>query len=129
MKSNAMLNASHFYKYRLLSMPYANAHVVFGVNDFSSVVEVTLVSYKTPILKLTVPMGSVDGTLAVLYPVDCSSTTARHVHSFTKELTGSSLYYTCKDSGSGSEFELFDACYSLAEMFEKYGPAAKRYNY
>ena len=128
MKSNTMMNASKFYEYRLLSMPYANAHVVFGVNDFSSVVEVTLVSYKTPILKLSVPMGSVDGTLEVLYPVDCSRTTARHVSSFTKELTGSSLYYTCKDSGSGSEFELFDVSYSLVEMFEKYSRTAKCYN-
>lgn len=127
MENNTMMNASKFYSYRLLSMPYAQAHVVFGVNDFSSVVEVTLVSYETPILKLSVPMGSTDGTLEVLYPVDCSRTTARHVYNFTKELIGSSLYYTCKDSGSGSEFELFDVQFALVEMFERYSRNGKRY--
>ena len=125
--TNAMMTASKFYSYRLNSMPYANAHVVFGVNDFNSVVEVQLVSYDTPILKLTVLMGSIDGTLEVLYPVDCSRTTARHVYNFTKELTGSSLYYTCKDCGSGSELEMLDVSYALVEMFEKYVYSGKRY--
>lgn len=125
--SNTMMNASKFYAYRLQTMPYANAHVVFGVNDFSSVVDVTLVSYKTPILKLSVPVGSVDGTLEVLHTVNCSSTTARHVYSFTKELFGSSLYYTCKDSGSGSKFEMSDVALSLVEMFHRYVVSGKRY--
>lgn len=127
MKNNTMVSASKYYSYRLLSMPCANAHVVFGVNEFSSVTEVTLVSYKTSALRLTVPAGSVDGTLEVLYPVNCSRTTARHVYSFTKELTGSSLYYTCKDSGAGSDFELFDVAFNLVEMFERYSMNGRRY--
>ena len=84
--------------YRLRSMPYAQCHVEF-YTDGIFLKEVRLVSYTTTIL--SVKYNGSDAEVEVVYPVDCSCTTARHVNRFTMELFGTSKYFALKKLSVG----------------------------
>lgn len=95
--------------YRLRSMPYAQCHVEF-YTDGIFIKEVRLVSYTTTILSVKY-QGSY-AIVEVVYPVDCSRTTARHVNRFTMELFGTNKYFDLKKLCVGSTmlFEGGAAC-------------------
>lgn len=87
--------------YCLRSMPYAQCHVNIertsldgGVVD-GSLSAITLVSYRTPIIRLTFDRYA-NVELEVLYRVDCSATTSRHVNRFTTEFLGKNWYHDLK---------------------------------
>ncbi len=85
-------------KYRLRSMPAAQAHVEFVYNDCGSLVGIRLYSYGTCILNTvrTKNGGIYRWVTFVLFNPAYSRTTARHVNRFTKELFGRNYYFECK---------------------------------
>lgn len=92
--------------YRLRSMPSAQCHVEF-YSDGGCLKEVRLVSYTTTIL--SVKYNGTDADVEVVYPVDCSNTTARHVNRFTQELLGINEYHALKKLGVGCTMR-FEGC-------------------
>lgn len=87
--------------YSLRSMPYAQCHVNIERTSFDggvvdgSLSAITLVSYRTPIIRLTFDRYA-NVELEVLYRVDCSKTTACHVNRFTTEFLGKNWYHDLK---------------------------------
>lgn len=114
------------YSYKMLSMPGANCHVEFTTNNFNSLTAITLVSYHTPILKLELGFDASDGVLAILYPVNCSVSTARHVNRFTTELFGVNRYHELKSLGKGATVICPDCVMDAVNMFEHYVNVGKR---
>ena len=108
------------YSYRMLSMPHANAHVEFVVDNFSCLTNIRLYSYSTMILDLELNRDSYGGVLTVCYRVDCSATTARHVNRFTIELFGENKYHELKKLSMGSKIECKDTLFRAVEMNERY---------
>lgn len=107
--------------YRLRSMPSAQCHVEF-FSDGGYLKEVRLVSYTTTIL--SVKYHGSDADVEVVYPVDCSHTTARHVNRFTQELLGTNEYHALKKLGEGCimRFEGIGVCISnLHNEYLNYG--------
>ena len=98
--------------YHLISMPSAQCHVVFATTDSGAPDSIYLFSYTTPILRVA-RMGDDAWELSVLYPVNCSKTTARHVNRFTSELFGRSLYHELK---SYPHFEPFSELLSDSDV-------------
>lgn len=92
--------------YCLRSMPHAQCHVAF-ISDGGCLKEVRLVSYSTTIL--SVKYNGTDADVEVMYPVDCSRTTARHVNRFTTELLGTNEYHALKKLGEGCTMR-FEGC-------------------
>lgn len=92
--------------YCLRSMPHAQCHVAF-ITDGGCLKEVRLVSYSTTIL--SVKYNGTDADVEVMYPVDCSRTTARHVNRFTTELLGTNEYHALKKLGEGRTMR-FEGC-------------------
>lgn len=108
------------YSYHMLSMPSANAHVEFVVDNFSCLTNIRLYSYSTMILDLELNRDTYDGTLTICYNVDCSATTARHVNCFTTELFGENKYHELKKLSRGSKIECKDILLRAVEMNERY---------
>ena len=110
------------YNYHMISMPSANCHVEFIVDDFSCLKNIRLWSYKTLILDVAVGLPT-DGyacNVMVCYPVDCSHTTARHVNRFTTELFGENKYFDFKGVETGTVVKHADMMLNAVEMFEHY---------
>ena len=103
--------------YRLLSMPSAQCHVEF-YSDGSHLKEVRLVSYTTTILSVTYHQNDAD--VKVVYPVNCSRTTARHVNRFTVELLGTNEYHALKKLGNGCTARFEGKAGRIREMYNKY---------
>lgn len=103
--------------YHLRSMPYAQAHVEFYI-DGCYPKEVRLVSYTTTIL--SVKFNGNDADVEVMYPVNCSRTTARHVNRFTTELFGTNEYHSLKKLGEGCTmcFEGMAVC--ISDLYQNY---------
>lgn len=111
--------------YHLRSMPAAQCHVEFIVDD-CYLKEVRLVSYTTTIL--SVIYHQMDADVKVVYPVDCSRTTARHVNRFTTELLGTNEYHALKKLGEGCimRFEGMGVC--ISDLYNKYQQYGKRFH-
>lgn len=84
-------------KYKLKSMPSAQTHVEIerALMD-GHLVNIWLVSYKTPVLCINLNDETGEITLGVCCRVDYSRTTARHVNRFTTEFFGENLYHQLK---------------------------------
>lgn len=109
------------YNYHMISMPYANCHVEFIVDDFSILRNIRLWSYSTRILDVSVGPDETDAIdIFIDYYVGCSTTTARHVNRFTRELTGSNLYFQCRDIDVGGHIWIDGMMLNAVEMFEHY---------
>ena len=82
--------------YCLRSMPYAQCHVNIEHTSFDGrLSSITLVSYRTPIIRLNFDRYA-NVELEVLFRVDFSATTARHVNRFTTEFLGKNWYHDLK---------------------------------
>lgn len=112
--------------YRLRSMPYAQCHVEF-YTDGIFIKEVRLVSYTTTILSVKY-QGS-DAVVEVVYPVDCSCTTARHVNRFTTELFGTNKYFALKKLGVGSTMLFEGGAASIRNLHAGYLYYGKHFHY
>lgn len=110
--------------YHLCSMPSAQCHVEFYSNG-CYLKEVRLVSYATTILSVTYQQNDAD--VKVVYPVNCSHTTARHVNRFTVELLGTNEYHALKKLGDGCtmRFEGMGVC--ISDLYNKYQQYGKRF--
>ena len=109
------------YNYHMISMPAANCHVEFIVDDFSILRSIRLWSYRTCILAVSVgPDGDDAIDILVEHAVDCSRTTARHVNRFTNELIGSNLYHQLKGIEVGGHIWIDGMMLNAVEMFEHY---------
>ena len=115
------------YNYKMLSMPYANAHVEFITDNFGCLANVRLCSYSTLMLDLALNRSTPNGTLEVKYPVNCSNTTARHVNCFTSELFGENKYHELKKLATGDQIDCEDILMNAVDMFERYAINAKRH--
>ena len=107
------------YNYHMISMPAANCHVEFIVDDFSSLHKVRLWSYSTLILDIEVDFDKDILHCYVNYAVDCSRTTARHVNRFTRELFGDNKYFLFKACETGKSYPL-PGFMQAVNMFERY---------
>ena len=112
--------------YRLRSMPSAQVHVEFFV-DNCCLKEVRLVSYTTTILSVKYHDSDVD--IKVVYPVDCSHTTARHVNRFTTELLGTNEYHALKKLGEGCTLRVEGMAVCLSNLHSEYQQYGKRFHY
>lgn len=112
--------------YRLNSMPSAQCHVEFYI-DGCHLKEVRLVSYTTPIL--SVKFHGNDADVEVLYPVNCSRTTARHVNRFTTELLGTNEYYALKKMGEGGTLRFAGMGVRISDMCQNYRYYGKHFHY
>lgn len=106
--------------YRMISMPSANAHVEFIVDNFSCLTSIRLYSYSTMILDLELNMETCDGVLEVCCEVDYSHTTGLHVNRFTTELFGTNKYHELKKLVKGDKVECKDILLRAVEMHERY---------
>mgnify|MGYP000080252870 CR=1 FL=1 len=107
------------YNYHMISMPAANTHVEFVVDDFSILRNVRLWSYRTLILDIGVDSDVDVLHCCVNYAVDCSKTTARHVNRFTTELFGDNKYFFFKHCKVGETYPL-PGFMQAVNMFEHY---------
>ena len=112
--------------YRLRSMPSAQCHVEFFV-DNCYLKEVRLVSYTTTILSVT--YHQTDADVKVVYPVNCSPTTARHVNRFTTELLGTNEYHALKKLGEGCTMRFEGMAVCISDLHGKYQQYGKRFHY
>ena len=112
--------------YRLRSMPSAQCHVEF-YSDGCYLKEVRLVSYTTTILSVTYHQNAAD--VKVMYPVNCSHTTARHVNSFTAELLGTNEYHALKKLGDGCTMRFEDMAMCISDLHNKYQQYGKHFYY
>lgn len=112
--------------YRLNSMPSAQCHVEFYIDD-CHLKEVRLVSYTTTIL--SVKFNGNDADVEVMHPVNCSRTTARHVHCFTIELVGTNEYFALKKLGVGCTMRFEGASVCISDMYQNYRYYGKRFHY
>ncbi len=110
--------------YRLRSMPSAQCHVEF-YSDGCYLKEVRLVSYTTTILSVTYSQNDAD--VKVVYPVNCSRTTARHVNRFTVELLGTNEYHELKKLGDGCTMRFEGAGVCISDLHNKYQQYGKRF--
>lgn len=115
------------YSYHMISMPCANTHVEFVVDNFSCLANIRLYSYSTMMLDLVLNRSTHNGVLEVCYSVDCSVTTARHVNRFTTELFGENKYHELKKLGCGAKLDCEDILLKAVEMFERYSYNGKNY--
>lgn len=109
--------------YRLRSMPSAQCHVDFYF-DGCYLKEVRLVSYSTVIL--SVKYNGTDADVEVMYPVDCSRTTARHVNRFTTELFGTNEYHALKKLGEGCTLRFDGMAVCISALCQHYRCFGKR---
>lgn len=112
--------------YRLRSMPSAQCHVEF-YSDGCYLKEVRLVSYATTILSVTYHQNDAD--LKVMYPVNCSRTTARHVNRFTVELLGTNEYHALKKLGDGCTMRFEGKAVCISDLHNEYRQYGKRFYY
>lgn len=111
--------------YRLRSMPFAQCHVDFYTDD-CYLKEVRLVSYTTTIL--SVKYHGCDADVEVVYPVNCSHTTARHVNSFTSELLGTNEYHALKKMGKGCMMRFEGMAVRISDFHNNYRNYGKHFH-
>lgn len=112
------------YSYRMLSMPYSNAHVEFILDNGARLSLIRLFSYSTLMLELELDDITFDGTLKICHDVNCSMTTARHVNRFTTELFGKNKYHELKKHTVGDRIicaDIADEALDLLEMYARNG--------
>lgn len=112
--------------YRLHSMPSAQCHVEF-YTDGCYLKEVRLVSYSTTIL--SVKYHYTDADVEVMYPVNCSLTTARHVNRFTTELLGTNEYHALKKIGEGCTLRFEGCAVCISNLHTEYLNYGKKFYY
>ena len=116
-------------RYRLRSMPYAQANV--GIEEIDGeYTAVRLYSYKTLVAVIDVVRRPATLYCTGIY----SRTTARHINRFTTEFCGRNLYYECKEAVSpargfadgrvNARIAMFDVL-SMAYWYSEHG---KRFN-
>ena len=110
--------------YHLESMPYANCHVNFYLNN-GVPYKAELVSYNT--VMLTAEYDGNNIKLTVNHFVGCSNTTARHVNRFTTEFTGTNLYHELKKVPVYGVYIVKDAAVCLSDMAFEYQEHGKRW--
>ena len=109
------------YNYHMISMPAANCHVEFIVDDLSILRNIRLWSYSTCILDVSVGPDETDAIdILIDNYVDCSHTTARHVNRFTTELFGENKYFDFKGVEQGTVVKYADMLLKAVEMYERY---------
>lgn len=108
------------YSYRMLSMPYANAHVEFILENDTHLSLIRLFSYSTLMLELELDEITFDGALKICHDVNCSMTTARHVNRFTTELFGKNKYHELKEHTVGDRIICADIIDEALDLFEMY---------
>lgn len=122
-------------KYVLKSMPAANCHVEIertgetGGRFGGKLVRISLVSYKSEVLRIYPDENSVYWCDIVDCNVNYSPTTARHVNRFTTEFFGKNLYHELKnyDWGSGAlDVDKYSHWITCTGM--EYETNGKRYN-
>lgn len=111
--------------YHMISMPYAQSHVRFYVDEFARLQQVELYSYNTCVLFMDCNTWDKkqDDHIHVLCRVNYSPTTARHVNRFTTELTGRDLYHELKKG----DVLVPDLWFKCVELHERYVQKARRY--
>lgn len=122
--------------YSLRSTPYAQCHVNIEYTSFDggvvdgSISAITLVSYRTPIIRLTFDRYA-NVELEVLYRVDCSATTARHVNRFTTEFLGKNWYHDLKKlySDGVRTVNITHLLYYIADTEQWYENNGKKFHY
>ena len=115
------------YNYHMISMPAAQCHIEFVVDDFSILRNIKLWSYCTMVLNVVVGPGNADAIeIFVEHEVDCSRTTGRHVNRFTTELTGLNLYHQFKGIEVGGSIFIDGLMLNAVEMFEHYVNVGKK---
>lgn len=112
--------------YRLNSMPSAQCHVEFYF-DGCYLKDVRLVSYTTTIL--SVKFHGNDADVEVMYPVNCSRTTARHVNRFTTELFGTNEYHALKKLGEGCTMRFEGMAVRISDLCQNYRYYGKHFHY
>lgn len=80
-------------RYRLNTMPYAQAHVFFDEQD-GELIAIDLYSYETRVCSIDLLQRPV----ALYCTGTYSMTTARHINRFTTEFCGRNLYHECKEA-------------------------------
>lgn len=116
--------------YKMRSMPAANCHVeIIRDSKTKTFKGARLYSYRTLILEIRFDPRTHIETVKLYYPVNCSSTTARHVNRFTTEWLGENCYFKLKDKENGyimgANWGVHDTL-EMSKWYEKYG---ERFHY
>lgn len=118
--------------YYLRSMPSAQAHVEFVLDNCNEPVYIRLVSYRTPILEIdrVEKDGEFVWVTNVVFNPAYSHTTARHVNRFTQELFGCNYYYECKEAWV-NESMLAEVLYTndIMNFYNDYQQYGKHFHY
>ena len=105
-------------KFHLMSMPRAQAHVEFVMND-GEIAGIWFLSYRT--LELLIYKDKSGNWLCkVCAYAGYSRTTARHYNRFTKEFFGQNLYYQCKNTGVGNILDVVISQHDVESFYNHY---------
>ena len=105
-------------KFHLMSMPSAQTHVEFLLND-GEIKAIWFYSYST--LELLIHKnGSGKWVCKVCAYAGYSRTTARHYNRFTKEFFGDNLYYACKNTDIGSNLDVVISQHDVESFYNHY---------
>lgn len=105
-------------KFHLMSMPGAQTHVEFVLND-GEIAGIWFYSYGT--LELYIYKNGAGKWLCkVCAYAGYSRTTARHYNRFTKEFFGQNLYYECKNTDVGDILDVVISQHDVDSFYNYY---------
>lgn len=114
--------------YKMRSMPAANCHIeIIRDSKHNTFKGVYLYSYRTLIMEICFDADTYKESVKLYYPVNCSRTTARHVHWFTTEWLGENCYFKLKGKGEGYTMSADWGVNDTLEMLQWYETNGKRY--
>jgi hypothetical protein len=111
-------------KFHLMSMPSAQTHVEFLLND-GEIQAICFFSYST--LELLIHKNeSGRWVCKVCAYAAYSTTTARHYNRFTNEFFGNNLYFECKAADIGSNLNVVISQHDVESFYNHYVSSGKR---
>ena len=109
---------TEFKKFHLLSMPSAQTHVEFELND-GELVRILFYSYCTMELAIYKDESG-KWVCEVCAYAGYSSTTARHYNRFTNEFFGKNMYFECKNVDIGSNLNVVISQHDVMSYYNYY---------
>lgn len=111
-------------KFHLMSMPSAQTHVEFVLED-GEIQGIWFCSYRT--LELLIHKDeSGKWACKVCAYAGYSSTTARHYNRFTNEFFGDNLYYVCKNTDIGRNLDVVITQHDVESFYNHYVNCGKK---
>ena len=115
---------THVKKFHLMSMPSAQTHVEFVLED-GEIQGIWFYSYRT--LELLIHKNeSGKWVCKVCGYAGYSSTTARHYNRFTNEFFGKNLYFECKAADIGSNLDVAISQNDVMSFYNHYVNCGKK---